>query len=367
MRRWVQKLVDQLAVDWDRDQVVEKAKTISDGNATVMYILDTLSKHLIDLENHTVRQTRQQLDHFCQQLAAADSDDCDKLLFKIRQFYSSYRIDEFSYIQNTFDDFKNVIWDFADQLAEETRLLQATDTQIEHNLNLLREAVETNSIDELRQRSREFIDFYVEAHTRRDERRTQRMDSIQNNLRQVESKLQEATRSASIDHLSGAWNRRTFDHRLRQTWQKYQVNGTPASLLICDIDFFKRINDVFGHDVGDHVIIECVRVLKEVCKDERFSVCRIGGEEFAVILPETSIREAIEIGEEVLHRFRKEKLIHQDKTISFTGSMGIATLLPDEAAGDWLKRTDEALYASKNQGRDRLTVAQQLSGSPKAA
>lgn len=367
MRRWVQKLVDQLAVDWDSDQVVEKVKAIPDGNATVMYLLDTLSKHLIDLENHPVRQTRQQLDQFCQQLAAADPEACDKLLFKIRQFYSSYRIDEFSYIQNTFDDFKNVIWDFADQLAEETRLLQATDSEIEHNLNLLREAVETNSIEELRLRSREFIDFYVEAHTRRDERRSQRMDSIQSNLRQVERKLQEATRSASIDHLSGAWNRRTFDQRLRQTWQKFQINSTPAALMICDIDYFKRINDVFGHDIGDHVIVECVRVLKEVYKEDRFSVCRIGGEEFAVIMPETSIREAIELGEEALHRFRKEKLVHQDKTISFTGSMGIATLMPDEGAPDWLKRTDEALYSSKNQGRDRLTVAQQPSSSVKVA
>lgn len=367
LRKWVQKLVVQLGVDWDQEQVIQKAQEINDGNASVLYILDTMSKYLIDIDGHPVRQTRQKIDDFSQMLAESGSENSDNVLFKIRQFYSSYRIDEFSYIQNTFDDFKTVIWDFADQLGEETRLMSETDSQIEQNLNSLREAVESNSIEDLRTRSREFIDFYIEAHTRRDERRTQRMNSIQKSLSSVEQKLEEATRSASTDHLTGAWNRRTFDNRIKKASERFNKSGVPASLLICDIDFFKRINDVFGHDIGDFVIVECVRVLKDVFSDERFSVCRIGGEEFAVIMPETSPREAIELGEEALERFRRDTLVHGEHRIQFTSSMGIASALPNEEPNQWMKRTDEALYESKNQGRDRLTVARHLSKKPQVA
>ncbi len=367
MKRWVQKLVDQLGVDWDQNEAQQKAQSMSDAKASLLYILDTMSTHLIDIDGHPVRATRQKIDEFCQMLATSSQENADKVLFKIRQFYSSYRIDEFSYIQNTFDDFKNVIWDFADQLGEETKLLQNTDSEIEKNLNLLREAVESNSIEDLRARSREFIDFYIEVHTRREERRAKRMDSIQKSLNSVEQRLDEATKSASVDHLSGAYNRRGFDSILHKVHLNVQQKGQPAALAICDIDFFKRINDVFGHDIGDHVIKDCVRILKEVFFDQKYSVCRIGGEEFAIIMPNTPPERAIELSEDALERIRREVLVYQDKTINFTSSMGLAFSTPEEDPEAWVKRADEALYESKNNGRDRLTIYRQLSNKPQVA
>src|SRR5690606_15502202 len=103
-------------------------------------------------------------------------------LFRFRQFFASYRIDEYAFVQQTFDDFRGIIWDFVDQLAEELAYQQAEDNEIKSNLEQLKEAVEANSIEALRTKSRHFIDAYMEFQTKRDSRRTKRMESIKKNL-----------------------------------------------------------------------------------------------------------------------------------------------------------------------------------------
>ena len=108
-------------------------------------------------------------------------------------------------------------------------------------------------------------------------------------------------------------------------------------------------------------------MLKEVFNSERFSVCRIGGEEFAIVMPDTPLEHAIELGETALERIRKEIILFQDKKIQFTSSMGLASLINNESIENWMKRTDTALYESKKEGRDRLTVSRHLSNSSQVA
>ena len=98
----------------------------------------------------------------------------EDVLFRFRQWFSSYRTEEYGYIQNTFEDFKGIIWDFADQLAEELNVEKKKDETVNSSLSLLREAVESNSIEALRTRSREFINLYIDTQTQKDERRQKR-------------------------------------------------------------------------------------------------------------------------------------------------------------------------------------------------
>ncbi|MCX7977794.1 MAG: GGDEF domain-containing protein, partial [Bdellovibrionaceae bacterium] len=128
-------------------------------------------------------------------------------------------------------------------------------------------------------------------------------------------------------------------------------------LIALDIDHFKKINDCYGHDIGDFVLVECVKILKEIFNRESDLVARVGGEEFAILLPEHRLDQAVRRGEELLSRIRREALVTGNLEIRFTLSLGVAQLLPDEDVSQWTKRADEALYQSKNSGRDRLTVA----------
>lgn len=360
MRQWIRKLIEQFDFDWgdhDTQQGNGSGPTMSDDRATLLFVIDTFNKHLIEIENKPVRKVRQVLDEFAKELIDPSKQDSERSLFRFRQFFSSYRIDEYTYILKTFDEFRAIIWDFVDQLSEDLTEAQQADVEIKHSLNNLREAVEANSIDDLKKQSRLFIDNYVEYQTRSDSRKSRRMESLQKNLDVVKKKLVQANQNMSTDHLTGAFNRRSFDEKLTEHWKLASISKKPVTLAILDIDHFKRVNDTFGHAIGDYVLQEFVKILQELYPRDSDFVARIGGEEFAIILPDYQIAHAVKKAESTLARIRGDVLVQDGHQIKFTSSMGIAQLLPGESAEAWMKRADKALYEAKNSGRDRFMVA----------
>lgn len=370
MKQWVEKLLQQLDISFQQ-QPQNGSKpappTLSEDKATLLYIIDTYNKHLFEIEKHSIRRVREKLDNMAKALVNPDPEQTEKTLFEIRQFFSSYRIDEYSYIQNTFDDFKRIVWDFADQLGEDIQFENAKEKQLGDNLRDLKEAVEANSIELLRMKSRDFINSYVEYQHQKNELRNKRIQSTKKNLDTVKKQLMEAHNNLNIDHLTGAHNRKSFDNYSKQQAQLHNLNHSPLSLIILDIDYFKKINDSYGHDVGDFVLKECVHTMKEVFTKEDEMIARIGGEEFVVVLPNHSVEHAVMRAEELQKRIRNEVFIQGDLEIRFTVSMGISQLHENESASDWLKRADLALYQSKNSGRNRYTVAGKLLKQPKAS
>ena len=174
------KLIEQFDFDQEENQATEKAARresdspkeetqISEERATLLFIIDTYNKHLFELDRHPVRKVREMLDVFARELINPNNRNVEKTMFRFRQFFSSYRIDEYAYIQKTFDDFRSIIWDFVDQLSEDLNEQQAADDRILQSLDKLKEAVESNSIHTLRDESRLFIDNYVEHQTRKDD------------------------------------------------------------------------------------------------------------------------------------------------------------------------------------------------------
>lgn len=358
MKQWVKKLVEQFDMDWGHTAEASQTKPqLSEEKATLLYILDIYNKHLFEIQNHQVRKVRNKLDAFAKELVKPTSEDTEKELFKLRQFFSSYRIDEYTYVQNTFDDFKRIIWDFADHLSEESQIEDSAQGDINQSLENLREAVESNSIDELRARSREFIDFYLRHQTSQNERRSKRLDSIKKNLTTVKKQLMEANQSMRRDHLTGAHNRKSYDEQIRRYLQLHEIDKDPMTVILLDIDFFKKVNDTYGHDVGDYILQECVRLLQESFSREEDFIARLGGEEFAVILPGCNTSSAVQMAEEAMSKIRKEVFVHEGMEIRFTVSMGIAEVISGEGAENLYKRADEALYESKQTGRNKYSLA----------
>ncbi|OFZ29311.1 MAG: diguanylate cyclase [Bdellovibrionales bacterium RIFCSPHIGHO2_01_FULL_40_29] len=360
MKQWIVKLVEQLDIGFIKPDTSEPAKslpTISEDKATLLYMIDVYNKNLFEVEKHSIRKVREKLDCLSKALIEDNPKKMEKTLFDIRQFFSSYRIDEYSYIQNTFDDFKRIVWDFADQLSEDIEFENSKDKTLASQLQDLKEAVEANSIESLRLRSREFINSYMQYQSQKNEMRQKRMVSVKKNLETIKKQLVVANTNLARDHLTSAHNRKSCDEYINKLIQLSPISQSPTSLILMDIDFFKKINDSYGHDIGDYVLKECVRILQEVFNREGEMVARIGGEEFVVILPTHSLELAVQRADIVQKRIREESFIQDKFEIRFTVSMGIAQLIESESAADWLKRADTALYQSKNSGRNKYTIA----------
>jgi diguanylate cyclase len=357
LKLWIQKLIDQL--DYNETAKTARAK-LSEERATILYLLDVYGKNLFDFEAHPVRRAREEFDQFTREFISAEKTDIEKALFRFRQYFASYRVAEYAHVQKSFEDFKNIIWNFVEQLGEDFAEEQVGDKHLNAKLEQLKDAVEANSIEDLREKSKEFINLYVNNQNKKDQRRLKRMRNIRKNLDLVKTRLSEADRNLKVDHLTQLFNRRSFDEHIKEQASFGQMENAPVTLLSLDIDHFKKVNDTYGHDIGDFVLQECGRILRECFNRDSDFVARVGGEEFAVVLSSHSLPIAIKRAEDTLERIRREVFVKDTMELRFTVSMGIAQLQPGESVSQWMKRADSALYDSKHSGRNRFTVSQPL-------
>ena len=245
-------------------------------------MIDAYNKHLFEIEKHSIRKVREKLDSMAKDLVNPDPQQIEKTLFDIRQFFSSYRIDEYSYIQNTFDDFKRIVWDFADQLSEDLSFENSKEKHLATNLKDLKDAVEANSIEILRHKSREFINSYVEYQSQKNELRNKRIVNTKKNLNLVKKQLLDANNSLNIDHLTGASNRKNSDEYIKKLVQMNKISNGQISIIMLDIDFFKKINDTYGHERGDELLCSFADCYKQSLGSETM-LYRLGGDEFAAL------------------------------------------------------------------------------------
>ncbi len=182
-----------------------------------------------------------------------------------------------------------------------------------------------------------------------------RLVSLSAELHEANQKLNEMV---ELDQLTGLVNRRGFDRILHAEIASARREGQPLTLMLCDLDHFKRYNDTYGHVHGDECLKQIGRLLREVCVRPRDVAARYGGEEFALILPRTPRSGAMTFARAVGQMLRVLRIRHPDSPheSGLTLSGGITTCIPDEytRAQAMLMRADQALYAAKAQGRDRF-------------
>ena len=172
----------------------------------------------------------------------------------------------------------------------------------------------------------------------------------------MQDMLQELEVLASTDPMTKLYNRRYFLTSSQKIISLAQRNSYDVSLLILDIDKFKNINDTYGHTIGDSVIIALAQKLLNSQRESDIS-CRYGGEEFTVLLPNTSQEGARVVAENIRQNLENLAVPIEDSMIHFTVSVGVSTLLKEEKHIEKaLKRADDALYEAKRNGRNRVCI-----------
>ena len=166
-------------------------------------------------------------------------------------------------------------------------------------------------------------------------------------------------RLASTDPLTGAVNRRAFLDRADGELRRHRRYDRPLSLILIDIDYFKRINDTYGHEAGDQLLCLLCRVCENNLRTSVDVLARLGGEEFAVLAPETDAQGAAILAERLRREIARQKLDYDGQEIGFTASFGVISLPGRDTSmtiADALRQADNCLYASKRSGRNRVTA-----------
>ncbi len=190
------------------------------------------------------------------------------------------------------------------------------------------------------------------------EAKNQQLEAL---TRQLDAANQELRLLSVTDGLTRAYNHRHFQERLRTEYARATRHGEPLACVMIDLDHFKRINDTYGHPIGDRVLVWLVGILKDGVRSEDL-VARYGGEEFVLLLPNTDAHRAHSLAERLRKRIASESvpLAGGDARLRVTVSMGVADYRPgelDRTPDELLKAADEALYRAKAHGRNRVEVA----------
>lgn len=205
------------------------------------------------------------------------------------------------------------------------------------------------------------MDSFREREDQRNGEMEERVKLLNDRLQQVESeseqlrkKITREQENAIKDALTGIPNRLGWNQRFEYEYSRWRRYSTPLSLIVWDVDDFKKINDSYGHNAGDKVLITIARVFRDMIRDTDY-LARFGGEEFVVLLPETPLDDALVAAEKLRTAIEACQFHHADEPVRITASGGITEFIKGDTQESVFERADKHLYAAKRAGKNRCS------------
>ncbi len=184
----------------------------------------------------------------------------------------------------------------------------------------------------------------------------QEVQDAEQRIHALEAKLQHMSELVREDQLTGSLNRRGLDDVFERETARADRRGTPLCIALLDLDDFKRLNDTYGHIAGDAALKHLVKIVKETLRSMDV-IARFGGEEFLILLPETTVEAASQTMTRLQRELTKHFFLHDNEKVLITFSAGVALRRPNEEQGELVKRADKAMYQAKQSGKNRVVVA----------
>jgi diguanylate cyclase (GGDEF)-like protein len=186
-----------------------------------------------------------------------------------------------------------------------------------------------------------------------------KLEQANNTINEQRKKMAKLRVDAKMDFLTKLANRHAFNESLIEEFERAKRYGSTFSLSMIDIDSFKKVNDRFGHIAGDKTLQVIAKLLLDQTRVND-SVCRFGGEEFSILLPQASIDKAIIVMEKIRQKVQAKSIIHDGNKIKITISIGVGEIdLSSETKENLIKRVDAALYQAKKSGKN-LVIASKI-------
>ncbi len=184
----------------------------------------------------------------------------------------------------------------------------------------------------------------------------EQVSAAERRIEHLKGELELVNRLVREDQLTGALNRRGLDDALAREAARAERNRTPFCIALIDIDNFKAINDSYGHQVGDIVLVHLIAIIRETIRTHDL-IGRYGGEEFLLLLPDSKINEAVTVMERLRRELAAKPIAWAKQRLLVTFSAGVAQRAAGESDEAFIQRADQALYEAKRDGKDRAVIA----------
>ncbi|MDR3300601.1 MAG: GGDEF domain-containing protein [Candidatus Accumulibacter sp.] len=280
-----------------------------------------------------------------------DAERCMKeVIFKQGQLKHS--------LTETRNALKQMLTGFVDHLADFADSTSDYHDKIEHCAEKISQADDISQLEDvLEEVTREMRVIQDNAQRSRDDLRAtqQRVAAAEERVGQLQNELDLASKLVRHDHLTGAFNRRGLDEIYETETCRAKRRRLPLCIALLDIDNFKKLNDSIGHDAGDAALIHLVTVIRETLRPQD-TLARFGGEEFIILLPETTVEDADKALVRVQRELTKRYFLTNNEKLLITFSAGVTEVRPDDTQASAVKRADEAAYTAKNSGKNRVVV-----------
>ncbi|HVR63875.1 MAG TPA: GGDEF domain-containing protein [Polyangia bacterium] len=275
----------------------------------------------------------------------------------VREFVREYCRASAAHTQTVLTDLRQVIWVFIQNLNHSFAQDSDADARVVEQLTRLEALAQGSSTGELKREVMATVVALGQIVEQRKQQHKERVEDLGAQVRTLGTELDSARKDREVDPLTGLYNRRAFDEYIARSVELSRAFGQPVCLLLVDLDQFKIINDTFGHPEGDAVLRRLADTLTRTFPRRSDFVARFGGDEFAAVLRETSIRDGMHLGDRLLKAIHAAHIEREGVRLPLSVSIGIGTLQPSEDVPSWLVRTDRALYEAKRSGRDRMVAA----------
>ena len=314
----------------------------------------------------------------------ADPADWKQLLKDVANLINSIRL-SMQAEKHEFEDFLQQVTDRLKDMdvflqTETTKLVSAQsdgqqfDEDIHSNVNTIRDDIkQATELPQLKvavDKKLGMISAHINAYRVAEKKRAQesqqdvasmheRMQALEKETESLKKVIVEKNQQAMFDTLTNVPNRLYYEQKAEEEFTRWQRDSSSLVLAIWDIDFFKKINDSYGHKAGDKVLSTIAQLLNKRVRQSDF-FARYGGEEFVMLLPETTAEEALKLADNLRESIKSCSFHYRGEDVRVTVSCGISRFSEGDTVDQVFERADKALYAAKDQGRNRCVLAPEL-------
>ncbi|HET6283482.1 MAG TPA: GGDEF domain-containing protein [Polyangia bacterium] len=276
----------------------------------------------------------------------------------VRDFVRDYCLNSSGHTRVVMADLRQVIWVFIQNLNHSFAQEQDSDNRIKEQLGRLEILAQGSSTGELKREVMSTVVALSQIVEERKKNHRERVEDLGSQVKTLGSELDNVRKETETDPLTRLYNRRAFDGYFARSVELAHAFGQQVCLLLIDTDGFKAINDTFGHPEGDAVLRRLSDALTRNFPRKNDFVARYGGDEFAAVLRETTLKDGMVLADRLLRAVRNMEIDREGVRLKLSISVGISTIGAHENAAGWLARTDRALYEAKRLGRDRIICAE---------